>query len=974
MADEQIIGATVKLDTSEASKNVEDLAKDLKDVKDALTQVDGSVQVDTSAASQSIETLKDNIEGIEGVSVPVDANTAPAIEDIQDLKNDIDGIGGTTVEVNADTAPATESIDTLKADLAGITTTPVELNVDTEQAHDQIDGVKDDLSTIESSSVQVDVQTGKAIENISGIKDELTGISDSSVKVDVDTSEAQQGVGELKKDLEHVSDVPVQVNTEIAEANIKGLKKEVGEIKATVKDAAAPVQVSTSTSKGNVVELKKEITDVKSQLATPAGSVNVDTAGATAQVRDLKKSLRDVKVDLKEAGTAASSAGKDISGATGHFTNIKNQVASLPGPLGQAASGVTGLGNTFKALLANPVGLVILAIVAALALLYKAFTNTFEGGQKMEQVFAGIKASAQALLDNLAKIGSAIVKFLTFDFSGALDDINEVVDAAASAYTAMAKLTEQAQQLKREQLTNDLDAAKRAKDLAILREQASDESIPIAKRKAALKELRDAAEKNAKEDIDLARRTAENKIAMLTLEKDGALKNAEEINKIKIEQIQVETDNANELRRISKQVTATDKQEIAERKEAAQKAAEAAKQRRQELIEFTNKLTKLQQDNELALIKDGYEKELKQLEFKLADEKRANELAFLDKKITKDQQAQLDAAIDTQIQAQKLTLTTKHNEELAKKEADFQKELAQLSNKIKLDGITDQRKQEKLALQISYEEKLQDAITRYKDDAVKFAEIKALIDEEQRLEQQKLDAKFKKEDDKKKFETEIDAQKAIVDARNADFDAKRAAVDAEVLLVKNAFDTKILSEQEYNAKNKELTNARMQIAELETAHKKAQVNEISGILSALGELVGKQTVAGKALGVATALINTYQGASEAIKQKSVLPSPFDVIAKVANVAAVIATGLKTVRAITAVQVPGGGGGSAQAAAPAITAASPIAPVQASTKIDQGSIEGIATNKQSVRAYVVAEDNKAAVEREQRLKAPSVLGG
>ncbi len=55
-------------------------------------------------------------------------------------------------------------------------------------------------------------------------------------------------------------------------------------------------------------------------------------------------------------------------------------------------------------------------------------------------------------------------------------------------------------------------------------------------------------------------------------------------------------------------------------------------------------------------------------------------------------------------------------------------------------------------------------------------------------------------------------------------------------------------------------------------------------------------------------MNTFQGASEALKQKSTLPSPFDVVAKVANVATVLATGLKTVKSIASVKVPGGGGG------------------------------------------------------------------
>lgn len=704
-------------------------------------------------------------------------------------------------------------------------------------------------------------------------------------------------------------------------------------------------------------------------------TVKVDTAAASANVKGLNKDLKDVNTSLKQTGSGATAVSKDINTAGTSFSNIRSQISTLPGPVGKATSSVSGLGSTFTALRANPVGLVITAIVGAVTLLYKAFTNTYEGGQKVEQIFAGIKAVGQALLDNLLKVAGAIVKVFSFDFSGAVQDMQEVQDAVVNAYTAMSELTKQAQQLKREQLANDLDSAERQKRLAILREQATDDTVPLEKRKALLKELQADAQKNAQEDIDLARRTAENKIAMLTLEKDGEKKNAEEITKIKIEQINVETENANELRRINKQVTAAEKEEQQARKEAQQKAAEAAKENRQKLIEFNNKLLKLQQENDLALVKDGYEKELQALEFKFLNEKRALEQDYADKKITKAQLARLEQEQDLQLQLQKKKLADKNNEELAKKEADFQKELIQLSNKIKVDGITDQRQAEKVTLNISYEERLQDAITRYKDDQEKFAQVKALLDEQLRIDQDKLDAKNQKEDAKKKYEQEIEAQKEIIDARNTDFEAKRAAIDAEVLLAKQAFDSRTLSEQEYNNKVKEMTAARMQIAELEANHKKDQVNEVATALVSLGTIVGKQTAIGKGLGIATALINTWQGASEALKQKSTLPSPFDVIAKIANVTAVVAAGLKTVREITKVNVPGGGGGGGSVgSAPSITAPAPVAPVQASTRIDQVSIDGINNNQRSIRAHVVEEDNQQAAARARRLQAQSVLGG
>lgn len=170
------------------------------------------------------------------------------------------------------------------------------------------------------------------------------------------------------------------------------------------------------------------------------------------------------------------------------------------------------------------------------------------------------------------------------------------------------------------------------------------------------------------------------------------------------------------------------------------------------------------------------------------------------------------------------------------------------------------------------------------------------------------------------------------------------------------------------------------IKRLSIQRRKSQANEVAGILGKLGEIVGKQTVAGKLLGIATATINTWQGASEALKQKSTLPSPWDVVAKIANVTAVVAAGLKTVREIAKVQVPGGGGSSVSAPSTGgIEApAAPVAPTQTSTSLDQNTINNIgnaaAGGVNAVRAYVVEEDSAAAAARAARLQGAAVLGG
>jgi len=142
--------------------------------------------------------------------------------------------------------------------------------------------------------------------------------------------------------------------------------------------------------------------------------------------------------------------------------------------------------------------------------------------------------------------------------------------------------------------------------------------------------------------------------------------------------------------------------------------------------------------------------------------------------------------------------------------------------------------------------------------------------------------------------------------------------------------------------------------------KKAQVQESIKLMGQLTDFVGKDTVAGKALGIATATINTYQGASEALKQKSTLPSPFDVIAKVANVATIIATGIKTVKSIASVQLPNGGGGAAMPSMANIAPIMPQLPTAQITQLNQQSINDI--GNQAVRAYVVESDVTSSQER------------
>ena len=139
-------------------------------------------------------------------------------------------------------------------------------------------------------------------------------------------------------------------------------------------------------------------------------------------------------------------------------------------------------------------------------------------------------------------------------------------------------------------------------------------------------------------------------------------------------------------------------------------------------------------------------------------------------------------------------------------------------------------------------------------------------------------------------------------------------------------------------------------------------------LGALSDLVGRQTVAGKSLATAQALINTYLGVTEVLRNKTVIPEPFGTIQKIASVATILASGFSAVRNIVKTNIPGAGGGGGGSTASMQSVAAPLTPATGTTTLDQQSIQSIGNAAASGvnRAYVLDSDVKNSQERSARL--------
>ena len=211
-----------------------------------------------------------------------------------------------------------------------------------------------------------------------------------------------------------------------------------------------------------------------------------------------------------------------------------------------------------------------------------------------------------------------------------------------------------------------------------------------------------------------------------------------------------------------------------------------------------------------------------------------------------------------------------------------------------------------------------------------------------------------------KVELQKDNEQFLKDSAN-----KKIAIELDTASKQISANAKVYAAYEENAKHDLLVKETAAKAEIEL------LNAVSSTAGQLSEIAGKETAAGKALAVAQALINTYQGITAGVK----LGFP----AAIPAILAASVTGFKAVKSIIAVKVPGGGGGGSSApggfSSPSLAQAAQ-APIQSGISVQQTQAIGTANvnvqNQQTIKAFVVERDITDSQDRINKIKQAATI--
>lgn len=242
------------------------------------------------------------------------------------------------------------------------------------------------------------------------------------------------------------------------------------------------------------------------------------------------------------------------------------------------------------------------------------------------------------------------------------------------------------------------------------------------------------------------------------------------------------------------------------------------------------------------------------------------------------------------------------------------------------------------------------------------------------LEREELERKQAIRDKLKEMELEdienefVRAQEELAAAQQRDLEEleRLKATEEEKQKVKEFYgkkSDKLKKEQALFEENlqKQVTEANLQVA--------------SGALSALSNLVGQNTAAGKAAAIASTTIDTYMAAQKAYASQLLPGDPSSPIRAAIAAGVAVAGGIANVAAIIKTPTPGtggGGGGGSVPTAPTIPAFDPSVALEAGAGAE-GDLNSEVTLEQSqgstggvIRAYVVSDEMTSQQEADAKI--------
>ena len=284
---------------------------------------------------------------------------------------------------------------------------------------------------------------GRNIDSVKSLKAAIKELQDSMVGLDTDSQEYKDTASKLsaaQNALNNTTKAGIEANL-AAKDSIVGMQKEYN----------------------NLYDAYKKLSDEQR---------NSDIGKSMAEsLSNLSESINNSK---KEVGNFTSNIGRYAQGATEAFNQMGISLGALQTPMKLAAGGAKALGASLKALIANPVGATIMAIVVA----FKAFQaiaervkQAIQGNEETQNRLTEAMSVFRPVLDGISNAFDFLAKLTVKVIEG----FSKVAEKVMSIIPGMKKAIGSHKDLAK--ATNDLTKAERENSVILSQKQSEVETL-----------------------------------------------------------------------------------------------------------------------------------------------------------------------------------------------------------------------------------------------------------------------------------------------------------------------------------------------------------------------------------------------------------------------------------------------------------------------------------------------------------------
>ena len=841
----------------------------------------------------------------------------------------------------------------------------------------------------------------KVIEvDVSGALDSLDDLRDEVVSAGY----SFKSLGDAKKYIDRLRASLIDLDETSAEYADR--VEEIDKVQDKLNKAMKASGAHLKDAEGSYNALSKKMSELKKAFKATADE---------AERKSLAKQIVGINDQLKTMDASIGNFQRNVGNYEGAFTKslsgISAQIQALGNPLAIAKNGVIALGNAFKALIANPVGAVIMAIVVAIKALKKGFDQSEEATNSLKRAFSALQPvmnvinniftgfakivgsiaekAIPALVNALQKAGEWMMKLLNnlgIVSDEKLASFQKSIEAQKAAIKVTQDLTNREIELTNKRRKMQVDEAKAEMEISELRSKAADKEKYNAKDRQKFldqaiskeRQINDQKLALAQEEYDILKKRSELTDNDTRMNDELAAAEAKLYN-TRREHFEKEKSLLKERQKAGKELSGAEKKRL----EELEKLEEEAKKLREEELK---KIEEIQdraalsllsnKDRELEILRRKYEEEKALLEkyekdtTKLTEEYEAKKQEIINKN-------GLDKANEINERAiQSLMSTSERQLAILKKRYDEEKKL------LEANGV--------------------DTVNLTKEYQRQVAEAKA-GEGEGKIKDINSDAALEREIADKTIQNEFEKKEKILQIERDRLEGTKAVYE-ELFALEDLSEEK---RQEYADKiaeiNAGLEENSVHLKEVQVAQVQEMVDTYSKVAESIGEVMNnvaeiwqdsikqrvkngkiteeqgkKEFESTKKMQIAAAVINGLAGVAMAVATAMSLGPIAGPIMAAVNSALVITTTALQIAKIKSTTFDGGGSVSGDVAVPAAPTPAAVewTPQYSANMTGESETVNLANavneGQKNQRVYVVESDINEAGKRVQVRESESTF--